>query len=68
MGASNQALYTDFDFDVQGNVMKNVEAQAQDDPILHFIVKKILRGESITQVEKNYYDRMARSFVRSEPA
>lgn len=68
MGKSNQAMYTDFDFDVQGNVVKNVEAQAQKDPILHFIVRKILRGHSITEVEKNYYDRMAREFVKSEPA
>jgi hypothetical protein len=68
MGKGNQALYTDFDFDAQGHVVKNVAAQAEMDPILHYIVKKILRGESITQVEKNYYDRMAPEFVKSEPA
>lgn len=63
----NHAVCVDFDFDGAGHVTKHIADQAAADPVLHFIVKKMLRGHELSSEERHYYEQVAPEYMRSEP-
>jgi hypothetical protein len=66
MGTGNRVLYADIDFDTQGNIVRHVAAQTESDPVLHYIVNKMLRGEPLSSSEQGYYDAMAPGIVKPD--
>jgi hypothetical protein len=62
--SNHQTLpYADVDFDGEGRVTKNIAAKAAADPTLQHIVRRLLRGETLTLEERRYYVRAAPAFI-----
>ncbi len=61
---SNEVQYADVDFDACGRVVKNIAARSAADPLAHYIVKKVLRGEQVSAEERSYYRMVAPELAR----
>ncbi len=61
----NEVQYADVDFDACGRVVKNIAARSAADPLAHYIVRKILRGERVSAEEQSYYRMVVPELVRS---
>jgi hypothetical protein len=62
----NHTVCVDIDFDAAGHVTKHIAAQAAADPVLHYLVNKMLRGQDLSPEERSYYEQTAPEYVRSE--